>query len=112
MQYSHTSGLIFMDDDAFSHTAKITKAFKREHDILSMNWSACSPNLNPIENIWNLLKNWLDACESHPSTKNEIKQAVVEEWDKITVKKIHKHIDSMSEQIQKIIGNLGGHTHW
>lgn len=69
---------IFMDDNASAHTAKIIKEFKRQYRIISLDWPTYSLDLNPIENVWNLLKNRLQSRQPPPGTKDEIKQAVVE----------------------------------
>jgi len=62
-----------------------------------MDWPAHSPDLDPIENIWCHLRNCINSRQPVPSTKDEVKQAVVEEWEKITVEEICKYVDSMSK---------------
>jgi len=101
-----------MDDNAPAHKAKITQEFKKKHRIHSLDWPSCSPDLNPIENIWNVLKNRLQAREPRPLRIEEIKQAVVEEWNAISTEEMCKYVDSMPNRILDVYNNLGGHTRW
>ncbi|GFX59632.1 dendritic arbor reduction protein 1 [Trichonephila clavipes] len=46
---------LFMDDNARPHRANIVDECLQSEDITRMDWSAYSPDLNPIENVWDML---------------------------------------------------------
>ncbi|KAF7693001.1 Transposable element Tc1 transposase [Cucumispora dikerogammari] len=50
------SNFIFQQDNASAHTARHTTSWFRENSVNVLNWPAQSPDLNPIKNIWSLLK--------------------------------------------------------
>ncbi len=47
---------IFQQDLAPFHTAKSTKSWLNDHGVGVLDWPANSPDLNPIENIWGIVK--------------------------------------------------------
>ncbi len=47
---------IFQQDLAPSQTAKGTKSWFNDHGVTVLDWPTNSPDLNPIENIWGIVK--------------------------------------------------------
>jgi len=83
----------FQQDNARAHTAKIvTKEFQKRN-IQIVPHPPNSPDLNPIESIWGIIKKRVE--DSQPSTKAALRRCIFDEWKKIsheTVKKTIKHI--------------------
>ncbi|GFU18100.1 DDE_3 domain-containing protein [Trichonephila clavipes] len=53
---------LFMDDNARPHRANIVDECLKSEDITRMDWPAYSPDLNPIEYVWNMLGQRIAAC--------------------------------------------------
>jgi transposase len=74
---------IFQDDGARPHRAISVNNWKREHNIRSLSWPAQSPDLNPIENIWSILKERIRKRIPHPTNLKQLEKYVHEEWDQL-----------------------------
>jgi transposase len=72
-----------MQDNARSHTAIIVRDYLQEVGISVMRWPARSPDLNPIEHLWDDLKRRVRARDSAPTTLQELQDAALEKWDRI-----------------------------
>jgi transposase len=103
---------MFMHDGAPCHRAGIAKGFFEEEGITLMDWPACSPDLNPIENIWSRLKRAINNRETIPKNKEELIQAIQEEWEHIGVEHFNDMIASMPDRMEACIAANGGHTKW
>ncbi|GFU04277.1 transposable element Tcb2 transposase [Trichonephila clavipes] len=62
---------LFMDDNARPHRENIVGECLQSEDITRMDWPAYSPDLNPIEHVWDMLGRRIEARQppSHLSTR-------------------------------------------
>ena len=104
--------LYVMEDDAAAHKAKVTQTARDEIGIESLQWVASSPDLNPIEAIWRIIKYRIARHYPKPTTQEEVCTLILAEWAKITSAEILSLIDSMPERIKAVIEAEGGHTHF
>ena len=100
---------IFMDDNAPCHRARKVRTWMTQQQITFMEvWPPQSPDLNPIEHVWDLLGRLMD--DKKPKNLRELESRLVEEWKKISAIEIQKLIATMPDRIQAVLANKGGHT--
>lgn len=99
---------VFQQDLAPAHSAKSTTAWFADHHIDVLSWPANSPDLNPIENLWGIVKRKM--ANLRPSNKAELKTAIETTWATITPAQCHKLISSMPRRVQAVIDAGGAPT--
>ncbi|GFV03850.1 transposable element Tc1 transposase [Trichonephila clavipes] len=72
-------------------------------------WPARSPDLNPIENVWDALGRQVAGRNYPPTNKNTLTRALTEEWDKLPQQLLDNVVQSMVRRVECCITLHGGH---
>lgn len=103
---------IFMDDNARPHrTRRVQNALEIE-DIQRLPWPANSPDMNPIEHMWDFVGRAISNRINPPSTLQELTLAAQEEWNNIPMDTINALIVSMHRRVNTLLQNRGRHTEY
>ncbi|GFU26850.1 transposable element Tcb2 transposase [Trichonephila clavipes] len=89
---------ILMEDDCRPQRANLVEDFLFEEGIVRMEWPTCSPDMNPIEHVWDALGRRVAGHQTPPQTLQELERALLEEWDRIPQIAINSLIDSMPQR--------------
>jgi transposase len=101
---------ILMEDNASVHSANLTRSYHTYFGVIRMEWPANSPDLNPIENVWRLLK--YRVGRRFPKTAAQVRQFIEEEWANLQVSDYEHYINEMPDRVEAVIAANGGHTKW
>ena len=82
----------------------LVKQWFNEENVTVMNWPAQSPDLNPLENLWDHLKSFVK--KKNPHNVKGLWTSIDEAWNKFPHKRLLKFIDSMPNRCKA----RGGHT--
>ncbi len=105
--------LKLMQDNAPGHAAAGTITELLERRIIPIFWPAFSPDLNPIEKIWNWMKDWIEREYGEQNwTDTKLRDAVRAAWDAITIEQLNELVNSMHQRCLDVIAAQGGHTKW
>ena len=99
----------FQQDNAPAHTSRKVKTWFSDHRIQLLDWPGNSPDLNPIENLWVILKRRVS--ERHCSSIDELKTILTSIWvTEITQLQCQNLVFSMPRRIDAVLKNKGYHT--
>ncbi|KAI3374718.1 hypothetical protein L3Q82_021018, partial [Scortum barcoo] len=105
-------GFLLMQDNARPHVAGVCQQFLQDEGTDAMDWPARSPDLNPIEHIWDIMSRSIHQRHVAPQTVQELADALVQVWEEIPQETIHHLIRSMPRHCREVIQARGGHTHY
>ena len=96
----------FMQDNDPKHTSRRARNFFEESGVDWWKTLAESPDLNPIENVWHELKEYMRR-EVKPTTKAELVAGILKFWETVDKAKCRKYIGHLNKVIPKVIEAQG-----
>lgn len=109
--------LSVMQDNAPPHAADRTMEEMRDRLITPIPWPSNSPDLNPIEAVWDRMKDYIQ--HNYPSLSNGRKRSpdklrliVKEAWDSVPSEYFLKLIKTMPARCKAVIDADGGPTRY
>ncbi|GFY07392.1 DDE_3 domain-containing protein [Trichonephila clavipes] len=99
-------GTIFQQDNARPHTARVAQDFLRP--LQNLPWPARSPDLSPVEQVWDQLKRQMASCHSVP----DLELAVQDLGAHLPQDNIRCLINSMPDRVAGCIAAGGGPTRY
>jgi transposase len=100
----------FMQDNAPCHTAGIVKDFFRRKQIPVLDWPPQSPDMNPIENLWAVIKHRRQKKYGTPSSKDELIEQVFDIWTSVEDSLISALANSANSRIAAVLKAKGKNT--
>lgn len=99
---------VLVNDNTPAHRAQRINAALHEYYITRLGWSAGSPDLNPIEHAWDAVKRAVWNRQPPPQTVPEIREVVIQEWDRLPQEMLDNLILSMPRRITACVRARGG----
>ncbi len=96
---------VFQQDNAPPHTAHATRAWFREKGIELLDWAPHSPDLNPIENVWGIIKQQLH--KRNPVTVDEAHDLIIDIWNNLPLALAQRLADSMEKRCRLCLMRRG-----
>ena len=103
---------VFMDDNARPHRSMAVNLFIQQNAVDRCDWPAMSPDLNPIEHIWDIIGRRVQAREPPPQNLNELEAALHEEWQRIPMIQFQRLVRGMRRRVGAVIQAIGGSTRY
>ena len=92
---------LMMDNDP-KHTSRYAQAWMAENQINWWRTPAESPDLNPIENLWHELKEYIRRVVK-PKIKQELIDGIIAFWQTVDQSKCRRYIRHLRKVIPKVI---------
>ena len=84
-----------MQDNAPCHTSAQTRKWLSQKEIKLLTWPPQSPDMNPIESLWDILQRRIKARINRPRNLKDLKEALLQEWDELPSQTLCKLVESL-----------------
>ena len=100
--------LILQLDNARPHVARVCQDFLANNNIAPLAWPPYSPDLTPIEHVWDELDRRVRKCRNPPATLAQLRNALIDEWNNIPMRTVNALVNSIQRRIRAAMAARGG----
>ena len=87
-------------------------AYRHSEAVTSAPWPAMSPDLNPIEHIWDMLGRRIRAWEPPVQNIRQLEAALHREWQQLSQQDIRRQTGGMRRGVEAVIQARGGYIRY
>lgn len=102
--------MLFQQDNAAPHKAKSSMQWLDDHHVNLLHHPAQSPDVNPIEPVWGVLKHALHSLPTQPTTRKGLEEAFLKAWRELPQETVDRFVLRMPEVVRSVVDVKGGHT--
>jgi hypothetical protein len=110
--FRRVNNALFQQDNARPHIANVSRDFLDDSQVDLLPWPPRSPDLSPIEHVWDLMGRRLTNLHNPPLTLAALRHEIQVAWDSVPQDEINHLIRSMPRRVRKCRGSRGGPTHY
>ena len=103
---------ILQQDNARAHTSRVSMTFLQARNVQVLPWPALSPDMAPIEHVWDILGQRVSRLAAQPQNLQQLQAALQAEWWNIPQRTIQNIINSMRSRCIECVRANGGHTRY
>ena len=106
------NGAVFQDDNAPCHRARVVTNFLQQQGVVRLDWPARSPDMSPIEHVWDVLGRRVRAHNPPAANLQELFQRLQQELQAIPQATLRHLVQSMRRRCDACVNANGGHTRY
>ncbi|KAJ4427348.1 hypothetical protein ANN_24968 [Periplaneta americana] len=99
-----------LDNGSWPHVSAATMQWYADNNVHRLDWPAQSPDLNPIEHLWDELDRRLRYREMRPTSIVQLSAMLQKEWRRIPVDILYKLVESMPDRVAAVTATRGSTT--
>jgi hypothetical protein len=103
--------VVFQQDKARSHMARITRTCLAAANVNTMQWQTMSLDINPIDHIWDVLGRNI---RRHHAPQNilQLTNALIAELNNLSNNLVQRFVNSMRRPVDALLRARGGHSRY
>jgi hypothetical protein len=103
---------LYQQDNARPHIARVSLEYLEHPNVNLLPWPPRSPDLSPIEHVWDMIGQRLKNLARRPQTIQQLRHEIQVVWDALPQEEIDNLIRSMPRRVAECVNLQGGPTHY